>query len=47
MTVGVISKALGLKGEAFVHPDPDVAHDFAPGDEIASASAVEHDVAIV
>ena len=33
VTVGVISKALGLKGEAFVHPDPDVAHDFAPGDE--------------
>jgi 16S rRNA processing protein RimM len=30
--VGVISKALGLKGEVFVRPDPDVAHDFAAGD---------------
>ena len=30
--VGVIGKALGLKGEVFVRPDPDVAHDFVPGE---------------
>lgn len=29
--VGVIGKPLGLKGEVFVRPDPDVAHEFAPG----------------
>ena len=30
--VGVISKPLGLKGEVFVRPDPDVAHDFTAGE---------------
>lgn len=30
--VGVIGKALGLKGEVFVRPDPDVAHEFSAGD---------------
>jgi len=31
--VGVVGKPLGLKGEVFVRPDPDVAHDFVAGDE--------------
>lgn len=31
VVVGVVAKALGLRGEVFVRPDPDVAHDFAPG----------------
>ena len=30
--VGVIGKPLGLKGEVFVRPDPDVAHDFTAGE---------------
>jgi 16S rRNA processing protein RimM len=33
--VGVIGKAFGLKGEVFVRPDPDVSHDFAPGETFA------------
>ena len=32
VVVGVVAKPLGLKGEAFVRPDPDVAHEFAPGE---------------
>ena len=32
VVVGVVAKPLGLKGEAFVRPDPDVAHDFTPGE---------------
>ena len=32
VVVGVISKALGLKGEVYVRPDPDIAYAFAPGD---------------
>jgi 16S rRNA processing protein RimM len=35
--VGVISKALGLKGEVFVRADPDVAHEFVPGEEFVVA----------
>lgn len=31
VAVGVVGKALGLRGEVFVRPDPDVAHEFAPG----------------
>ena len=30
--VGVVAKPLGLKGEVFVRPNPDVGHAFAPGD---------------
>lgn len=30
--VGVIAKPLGLKGEVFVRPDPDVGHEFTAGD---------------
>ena len=33
--VGVIAKPLGLKGEVFVRPNPDVGHAFAPGDTFA------------
>lgn len=32
VVVGVISKALGLKGEVFVRPDPDIAHEFSAGE---------------
>ena len=32
VVVGVVAKPLGLKGEAFVRPDPDVVHEFAPGE---------------
>jgi 16S rRNA processing protein RimM len=31
LTVGVIGKPVGIRGEAHVHPDPDLDHDFAPG----------------
>lgn len=30
--VGVVAKPLGLKGEVFVRPDPDVAHEFTAGE---------------
>lgn len=33
VAVGVVGKALGLRGEVYVRPDPDVEHDFAPGQE--------------
>ena len=29
--VGVVAKPLGLKGEVFVRPNPDVGHEFAAG----------------
>ncbi len=32
VVVGVVGKPLGLKGEVFVRPDPDIAHEFAVGD---------------
>lgn len=31
VTVGVVGKPVGIKGEAYVHPDPDLDHAFAPG----------------
>ena len=31
VTVGVVGKAFGLRGEVYVRPDPDVEHDFPPG----------------
>lgn len=31
VVVGAIGKPLGIRGETYVHPDPDIAHDFAPG----------------
>lgn len=31
VTVGVVSKPLGLRGEVYVRPDPDVADDFTAG----------------
>lgn len=31
VTVGVVSKPLGLRGEVYVRADPDVADDFTPG----------------
>ena len=33
VVVGVIAKPLGLKGEVFVRPDPDLAHEFSPGEQ--------------
>lgn len=36
VVVGVVAKPLGLKGEVFVRPDPDVAHDFTPGAAFAA-----------
>lgn len=44
--VGVVSKPLGLKGEVFVRPDPDVAHDFAPGDTFVVQGGRELVVAV-
>lgn len=38
VVVGVIAKPLGLKGEVFVRPDPDVAHEFAPGDTFVAGA---------
>lgn len=32
VVVGVVAKPLGLKGEVFVRPDPDVAHEFTVGE---------------
>ena len=29
--VGVVRKPFGLRGDLFVHPDPDLAEDFPPG----------------
>ena len=29
--VGAIGKPFGVQGDVYVHPDPDVDHDFAPG----------------
>lgn len=43
--VGVIGKPLGLKGEVFVRPDPDVAHDFAAGETFAVEGGRELTVA--
>ena len=37
VVVGVIAKALGLKGEVFVRPDPDLDHEFVPGEEFTLA----------
>jgi 16S rRNA processing protein RimM len=34
--VGVVGKPLGLKGEQFVRPNPDVGHEFRAGDEFAT-----------
>ncbi|HVM20855.1 MAG TPA: ribosome maturation factor RimM [Egibacteraceae bacterium] len=34
VVVGVVGKPLGLKGEVYVRPDPDLAYDFAPGDRL-------------
>ncbi len=31
VTVGVVAKPIGLGGEVFVRPDPDVEHGFPPG----------------
>ena len=31
VVVGGVAKALGLKGEVFVRPDPDIAFTFSPG----------------
>ncbi len=33
VVVGVVGKPFGVGGAAYVRPDPDVAHDFAPGTE--------------
>ena len=35
--VGVVGKPLGLKGEVFVRPNPDIGHDFRAGDTFAGA----------
>jgi 16S rRNA processing protein RimM len=29
--VGVVGKPFGVRGQVYVRPDPDLAHDFAPG----------------
>lgn len=31
VTAGVVGKPLGLRGEVYVHPDPDLADAFGPG----------------
>lgn len=31
VTAGVVGKPLGLRGEVYVHPDPDLADAFPPG----------------
>lgn len=31
VVVGVVGKPLGVRGEVYVHPDPDLEHDFAAG----------------
>jgi 16S rRNA processing protein RimM len=31
VVVGVVSKAFGIRGDVYVHPDPDVAEDFPAG----------------
>lgn len=31
VVVGAIGKPFGLAGAVYVHPDPDIDHDFAPG----------------
>lgn len=31
VVVGVVGKPLGVRGEVYVQPDPDLAHDFPPG----------------
>lgn len=43
--VGVIGKALGLRGEVFVRPDPDLMHEFSPGDTFVVEGGRELEVA--
>lgn len=31
VVVGVVGKPFGVRGEVYVRPDPDLAHDFRPG----------------
>lgn len=31
VVVGAVGKPFGIHGEVYVHPDPDVGHDFPPG----------------
>jgi 16S rRNA processing protein RimM len=31
VVVGAVGKPFGVRGEVYVHPDPDLAHDFPPG----------------
>jgi 16S rRNA processing protein RimM len=31
VVVGTLGKPFGIRGAVYVHPDPDVVHDFAPG----------------
>lgn len=31
VVVGAVGKPLGIRGETYVHPDPDITHDFATG----------------
>ena len=37
VAVGVVRRPFGLRGAVFVHPDPDVTDDFAPGAVYATA----------
>lgn len=37
VTVGVVRRPFGLRGAVFVHPDPDVGEDFAPGTVFTTA----------
>jgi len=37
VAVGVVRRPFGLRGAVFVHPDPDVPEDFAPGTVFATA----------
>jgi 16S rRNA processing protein RimM len=36
VVVGVVGKPLGLKGEVYVRPEPDLDHTFAAGDSFAA-----------
>ena len=39
--VGVVGKPLGLRGEVFVRPNPDVGHEFVAGEHLAGPDDLE------
>lgn len=38
VAVGVVGKPLGLRGEVYVQPDPDLAVEFSPGDRFTTGA---------